>query len=660
MLPLLFALAAASLTPLGNVSLTPLDAYVSTIDPLYKWHDTGVTVKFPLLKSTAHILNVTSQSWLTTKEAIGPNGNIWTHQVAVVIPQKLTSRGTATAVLTGGCNEDRTHGGGPKPPPHDEEYMELAATIADKTGVIVIVVYQIPNCHILYPSDPTQKHRSEDAMIAWAWRQYLDSKLDDPRLKAEWLPRLPMVKAGFACMKAAEEYVATGPTAVVAASEAAAIAAGASVSAPFQVKGWVVGGASKRGWTTWMVGAVAAQCAWCPKVIGITPLVPIVPFLNHSIHMQRRSLDGFTFAFRDYLDAGTVTRFDTPEFEEAMQIVDPGYYRQRLAAIPKLAVVSSDDEFMQLDCAHARQTLALPNRLSRPPPPLPALASALALGTLFLPPAPLRLPFVAPSDSLVIRAPHLRCRVRVRIRRDCALRHRRQRAWVDANARGDAPDRHPELGALPRVGHRRRHRDRLQLCREHRRGPAGRRPPRLFIRAQREQRRADADGAGQCDPAVKGGVEARADAEQAARLSVGALCQRLEGRPLRTARNPRQIPGGRQLPAAHDLPRRHPAPDAQRRQLHELRRRAKGPSRRPLSWVLHRALLSQHRAQQERYAGEHRGLRLAGHLSREGLPDEARVRLPAQPGLSWVAELEDIAKRPDRVVCAPHATHSKD
>jgi len=110
-----------------------------------------------------------------------------------------------------------------------------------------------------------------------------------------------------------------------------------------------VGGASKRGWTTWMVGAVAAQCGWCPKVVAITPLVPIVPFLNHSIHMQRKSLDGFTFAFRDYLEAGTVHRFDTPDFLSAMEVVDPAYYRERLGAIPKLAVVSSDDEFMQLD-----------------------------------------------------------------------------------------------------------------------------------------------------------------------------------------------------------------------------------------------------------------------------------------------------------------------
>jgi PhoPQ-activated pathogenicity-related protein len=375
-----FLLLAAIGSCAAAAASSPLDDYVGKLSPHFKWHDTGHVVEFPLLSSTAHLLNVTSQQWLTTKEAVGPNGAIWTHQVAVVIPKKLTSRGLATAVMTGGCNEGGPDG--PKPVPHDEEYLQLGATIADKTGVIVIVIYQIPNCHIVYPSDPTQKRRSEDAMIAWAWRQYID----DPHHRAEWLPRLPMVKAGFACMKAVEEYVATRPAPLLAALEAArrsphaagnsAVAATAdaareagmvelskapselagAVTRPspaadgFNITGWVVGGASKRGWTTWMVGAVdPAACSWCPKVVGLTPLVPIVPFLNHSVHMQRRSLGGFTFAFRDYLEAGVLHHMDTDVFAGAMAVVDPGHYRTRLAALPKLAVVSSDDEFMQLD-----------------------------------------------------------------------------------------------------------------------------------------------------------------------------------------------------------------------------------------------------------------------------------------------------------------------
>ena len=53
---------------------TPLDDYVSKPDAHYKWNDTGAVVKNLIFGASAHILNVTSQQWLDTTKAIGPNG----------------------------------------------------------------------------------------------------------------------------------------------------------------------------------------------------------------------------------------------------------------------------------------------------------------------------------------------------------------------------------------------------------------------------------------------------------------------------------------------------------------------------------------------------------------------------------------------------------
>ena len=91
------------------------------------------------------------------------------HQVAVVVPKKLTLTTAAISVMTGGCNEGGPDG--PAPPDASDEYLVVAANLASRTGAIAVVIYQIPNCHMVYPSDPTKAHRSEDAMIAWAWRQ---------------------------------------------------------------------------------------------------------------------------------------------------------------------------------------------------------------------------------------------------------------------------------------------------------------------------------------------------------------------------------------------------------------------------------------------------------------------------------------------------------
>jgi PhoPQ-activated pathogenicity-related protein len=312
---------------------TPLDDYINRPESVYSWKDTGR--KFPLKGgATAHMLNVTSLTWLSESEAYNPNfvgsgSNVWWHQVAVAVPTKIKITNTSFVLLTGGCNKLGNNPGGVDA---DEEYLELAGLIAELTGSIMAVVYQIPNCPIIYPTDPSKKERREDAMIAWAWKEFAIATKAGDRNAARWVPRLPMAKAAFQSMRAIEEYTK-----------------GANLGV--DIEGWVVSGASKRGWTTWMVGAATCTFQGCPNIIGIVPLVPIVPDLNQIIHRQYQSLGGFTFAFVDYKEAGILEVVDDPSFRSIEAITDPGnaVYADRLARLPKYVVVSSDDEFMQLD-----------------------------------------------------------------------------------------------------------------------------------------------------------------------------------------------------------------------------------------------------------------------------------------------------------------------
>ena len=108
---------------------------------------------------------------------------------------------------------------------------------------------------------------------------------------------MPMAKAGHQQMRAAQEFIREQKFADLEA-------------------GWVVTGASKRGWTTYLVGA--ARCTQCVKVVGIMPLVPIVPNLRSELQRQYRAYGGFSFAFAPYIETGLIKVIDTPLAESAM------------------------------------------------------------------------------------------------------------------------------------------------------------------------------------------------------------------------------------------------------------------------------------------------------------------------------------------------------
>lgn len=93
--------------------------------------------------------------------------------------------------MTKGCNEDANR----FYDPHKDDDVLFADKLAYNSHTIVVAVKNIPNCYLRFANDPLHKKRAEDSILAQGWTEFLDdpSETPDPR----WLPRLPMVKAGY-------------------------------------------------------------------------------------------------------------------------------------------------------------------------------------------------------------------------------------------------------------------------------------------------------------------------------------------------------------------------------------------------------------------------------------------------------------------------------
>lgn len=300
--------AAPPPTPAADFSIKPeektaLDAYVAKPDPAYKWELVGT---YPGDGQTTYVLNMTSQTWRSSADVDHP---VWTHWMTIVKPTEV-KHDKALLFIWQGDNTD----------PAPTKAQDRSIRIAKETGSVVAEVGMVPNQPLTF-TDSKDKKRWEDDIIAYTRVKHFTTKDD------EWLVRLAMVKAGVKAMDATQEFMksdAGGKTAI---------------------NQFVVAGASKRGWTTWLVGAVDE------RVIGIMPMV-IDALNSEEITKHHFEVLGF-FApsLEDYVNHGLFPhKIGTPEYQAVLAIEDPYNYRARARlTIPKFLVNASGDQFFLPD-----------------------------------------------------------------------------------------------------------------------------------------------------------------------------------------------------------------------------------------------------------------------------------------------------------------------
>ena len=288
---LLLPVAAQAREPLTGA----LADYVAAPDTSYTWTKRS---EGSVLTCKYVELTLTSQVW---------RGVTWKHQLFLLKPALVDPNARhALLMIAGGNWKDEL--ADPKTQIKAPGEAQLLAMVAEQMKLPVAILMHVPQ-------QPMFDGKREDQIISMTFREFLKS--GDPN----WPLLAPMVKSAVKGMDATQEALRK--------------------EWDLDVKTFTITGASKRGWTTWLTGAVD------DRAVAIAPMV--IDMLNMSQHtkLQRTSFGGQpSEQIDDY--KGLDQQIDTPRGLALRKIVDPWEYRERLTQ-PKLIILGTNDRYWPLD-----------------------------------------------------------------------------------------------------------------------------------------------------------------------------------------------------------------------------------------------------------------------------------------------------------------------
>jgi PhoPQ-activated pathogenicity-related protein len=294
---LLFLIAAFPVfSTYAQTDITPataLNHYLNNGDKAYKWE---VKETFDLGDVKVYSLLLTSQQW---------REHTWTHQLSICVPSQVKYDGALLFITGGSINKQ----GLPNWSGKGDDLIASLGMVAKQNNAIVAVVKQTPN-------QPLYDNLTEDALISFTLHNF---KKDGDY---SWPLLFPMVKSAKRAMDAIQEF--------------------SKQELHQDVSRFVVSGASKRGWTTWLTGANDN------RVAAIAPMV--IDMLNMPVSMgyQIKVWNDYSVQIEDYVKLGIVQDIGSGSGKALTTMIDPYSYRSKLT-MPKMIFMGTNDEYWPID-----------------------------------------------------------------------------------------------------------------------------------------------------------------------------------------------------------------------------------------------------------------------------------------------------------------------
>ena len=271
---------------------TAMKSYLQNGDQSFKWKLKDQT---KIDGVSLYQIVFTSQKW---------RGINWNHEITVMVPDDVKYK-DALLFITGGSVKNEN----PNLHKWDESLTKNISGIAKINHTIAAIVWQIPN-------QPLYSNLTEDALISYTLHNYLNDH------DFTWPLLFPMTKSAIRAMDVVQQF--------------------SKKQTRHKIEHFVVSGASKRGWTTWLTGANDKRV----KAIG--PMVIDILNMPVNVDYQKQTWGDYSIEIEDYVKLGIAQQLGTSGGNDLTKMIDPYSYRKTLT-MPKMIFMGTNDPYWPTD-----------------------------------------------------------------------------------------------------------------------------------------------------------------------------------------------------------------------------------------------------------------------------------------------------------------------